>query len=193
MNFDITDGKYIIVVKHPLSSEKEQAAHQMKITLESLEIFAEKYAYKIIASYPNTDPGAYDILSVIKEYEHKPFIKFNKTIPRLQFINLLKNAKALAGNSSMGILEAPFYKLPVVNIGRRQQGRLNAGNVQFVDYDHSQIIKALEKACFDVQYRNEIKLLKSPYENGDAPELIYNYLKQVNPKDKKYLVKSKLC
>ena len=193
LDFDISDGNYIVLVKHPLSSEKDDAAQQMKITLESLEAFADKHNYRVIASYPNTDPGSYDILNVIRSYEKKPFIKFSKTLPRLEFINLLRHAKALAGNSSMGILEAPSYKLPVVNIGRRQQGRLNAGNIQFVDYNHSEIINALEKACFNLQYRDEVQKLKSPYDNGDAAKLIYNYLKNVDPKDKKYLVKSKLC
>jgi GDP/UDP-N,N'-diacetylbacillosamine 2-epimerase (hydrolysing) len=146
-----------------------------------------------VASYPNTDPGSYDFLNVVNEYENKDFIKFNKTLPRLQFINLLRNAKALAGNSSMGILEAPFYKLPVVNIGRRQQGRLTAGNVEFVDYKEQDIVSSLEKACFDLEYRNKIKSIESPYGNGNTPEIIYNFLKDIDPKDKKFLIKTKLC
>ncbi|PSL48950.1 GDP/UDP-N,N'-diacetylbacillosamine 2-epimerase (hydrolysing) [Chitinophaga niastensis] len=193
MNFDITDGNYIVLVKHPLSSEKDIAAEQMKIALDSLEVFAKKHNYKVVASYPNTDPGAYDILSVIKEFESKPFIHFNKTLPRLQFVNLLRHAKALAGNSSMGILEAPSYKLPVVNIGRRQQGRLTAGNVVFVDYQQDEIVHSLEKACFDETYRSYISGLQSPYENGDAALLMADFLSSVDPKDKKFLVKSNLC
>jgi GDP/UDP-N,N'-diacetylbacillosamine 2-epimerase (hydrolysing) len=193
LNFDINDGKYIVLVKHPLSSEREDSFRQMKITLESLEFFCLKHGYKVVASYPNTDPGSYDLLSIIKEYEGKSFIKFNKTLPRLEFINLLRNAKALTGNSSMGILEAPFYKLPVVNIGRRQQGRLNAGNVEFVDYIKEEIITAVEKACFDESYRELIKNIESPYGNGNTPEVISEYLKNIKPGDKKFLIKSKLC
>jgi GDP/UDP-N,N'-diacetylbacillosamine 2-epimerase (hydrolysing) len=193
LDFDITDGKYVVLVKHPLSSEKSSASEQMRISLESLEMFALEHDYKVVASYPNTDPGAYDILDIIKNYENKSFIKFNKTLPRLQFINLLRNARALVGNSSMGILEAPFYKLPVVNIGRRQQGRLNAGNVEFVGYRHKVIIGLLEKACFNQAYRQQISELRSPYGDGNAPELIYNYLEKVMPRDKQYLIKSNLC
>ena len=64
----------------------------------------------------------------------------------------MRNASALVGNSSMGILEAPYYKLPVINVGRRQSGRLNAGNVEFVDYHKDLIIKSIYKACFDEVY-----------------------------------------
>ena len=63
-------------------------------------------------------------------------------ISGIEFVNIMRNTSALIGNSSMGILEAPFYKLPVVNVGRRQSGRLNAGNVEFVDYKIDQIILA---------------------------------------------------
>jgi len=193
LDFDISDGQYIVFIKHPLSSEVLEASRQMKIALEALEIFCEKYDFKVVASYPNTDPGAYEILKVIKQFESKKFIKFNKTLPRLQFVNLMRNTKALAGNSSMGILEGSFYKLPVVNIGNRQQGRLNAGNVVFVSYDKKLIVGALKKAVFDSSYRKLVQELDCPYGNGDAPEKIFNILSQIDPKSNKWLIKSKLC
>lgn len=193
LDFDITDGKYIVLVKHPLSSEQEDAYSQMKITLEALEIFCNKYQYKTVASYPNTDPGSYDIINAVNESGKKEFIKFNKTLPRDYFINLMRNARALAGNSSMGILEAPFYKLPVVNIGNRQQGRLNAGNVNFVSHSAEEIVDALERACLDETYRKYISGLESPYGNGDAPEIIGNTLREIDTKDPAWLVKTKLC
>lgn len=193
LNFDIEDGKYLVLVKHPLSSEEHDAYEQMKITLQALETFCEQHQYKVIASYPNTDPGSYDILRAIKEFENKSFIKFNNTLPREYFINLMRHTQALAGNSSMGILEAPFYKIPVVNIGNRQQGRLNAGNVNFVKHDTKEIISALEKACFDKEYIEKVKNLECPYGDGTAAELICNTLVQINPKEEKWLVKKSLC
>jgi len=193
MSFDIRDGKYIVLVKHPLSSEEGDAYEQMRVTLEAMEEFCQKYSYKVVASYPNTDPGSYDILKAVKEFEQKPFIKFNGTLPREYFVNLMKHCKVLAGNSSMGILEAPFYKLPVVNIGNRQQGRLNAGNVVFVKHDRAQIVAELEKACFNQEYIAQVKSLVSPYGDGTAPEIICETLKKIDPKDPKWLVKTNLC
>ena len=127
IDFDVNNKRFLILINHPLSSEKEEAYAQMKITLDSLVEFCAEKKIKVIGIYPNTDPGALDILRAIKEFDKPEPIRFFKTLPQQIFVNLLRNALALVGNSSMGILEAPFYKLPVVNIGNRQKGRLNAG------------------------------------------------------------------
>ncbi len=193
IEFDISDGEYIFFIEHPLSSEKKEAYHQMEVSLQALKNFALKNDYKIVASYPNTDPGSYDLIKVIKNYENEKFIKFFKTLPRNLFINLLRNAKALVGNSSMGLLEAPFYKLPVVNIGNRQLGRLNAGNVVFVEHDEQKIISEIEKACFNNTYRDTISKLKNPYGDGFTSEKIVDIISQIDPKDNKWLVKRSLC
>jgi len=99
----------------------------------------------------------------------------------------------LIGNSSMGILEAPFYKIPVVNVGNRQLGRLNAGNVEFVNYDFQEIYSAIEKACFNETYLNEIKMQSNPYGNGDAVNKIVNILYHIDTSDNKWYIKKKLC
>ena len=193
LKFDISDGKYMVLLKHPLSSEKEDAFNQMKITLDVAESFCLENNYKLIGIYPNTDPGSYDIIDAIKAKETSPLIKFFKNIPREYFINIMRNCKVLIGNSSMGILEAPFYKIPVVNVGNRQMGRLNAGNVEFVNYDFQTIYSALEKACFNENYLNEISLQLNPYGNGDAVEKIIDILLELDLSDNKWYVKKKLC
>jgi GDP/UDP-N,N'-diacetylbacillosamine 2-epimerase (hydrolysing) len=193
MNFDITDGRYLVLVKHPLSSEEGEAYFQMKTTLSALEEFCLKNNFKVVASYPNSDPGSYDIIQAISEFENKDFIKFNHTLPREYFVNLMRNTKALVGNSSMGILEAPYYKLPVINVGNRQKGRLNAGNVVFVPYEVNAIVNQIEKACFNEEYIKEIKNLVCPFGTAQAPQNILNVLKEIDPKDNKWLIKSNLC
>lgn len=192
-NFDVYEQSYIVLIKHPLSSERENAYSQMKITLESIEEFCSENNVKVIGIYPNTDPGSYDILKVIEEFIDSEYIKFYKTLPREIFVNTMRNSLALVGNSSMGILEAPFYKLPVVNIGNRQKGRLNAGNVEFVNYDKEEIKKALNKACFDESYRDHIKKLKNPYGDGQASQKIKDILLSINTNAKKWYIKKKLC
>ncbi|GIU70253.1 MAG: UDP-N,N'-diacetylbacillosamine 2-epimerase (hydrolyzing) [Candidatus Woesearchaeota archaeon] len=191
LNFNITNGRYIVFIKHPLSSEQEEAYRQIKISLEALKIFVEKYNYKVIGIYPNTDPGSYNILKAIQEISH-PNIKFFKTLPREIFVNLMRGARCLVGNSSMGILEAPFYKLPVVNIGNRQRGRLNAGNVEFVDYNIENIITSITKAVFDEEYRERVKNLRNPFGDATAPYKIRDILLSIDLKDKKWYIKRKL-
>ena len=104
----------------------------------------------------------------------------------------MRHTKALVGNSSMGILEAPFYKLPVVNIGERQKGRLNAGNVEFVDYNKNVMLKALHKAVFDTDYREFIKKIDNPYGKGDSEKIIVSFLKKLDLSDKSWLIKKKM-
>jgi len=89
----------------------------------------------------------------------------------------------------MGILEAPFYKLPVVNIGNRQKGRLNAGNVEFVSHEKNYIKKAVIKACYNKNYRKYITSLKNIYGDGFSSNKIGDILENINLKDKKWWIK----
>lgn len=182
---------YLVLLQHPLSSQVDKSCEQMKITMKAVVEFSKENNIKVVGIYPNTDPGSYDIINVINENLCEN-IRFYKTLPREIFVNLMRNARVLIGNSSMGILEAPFYKLPVVNVGDRQKGRLNAGNVEFVAFNTLQIKNALTKACFDEQYRNFVKNLINPYGDGYAHKKIVNFLENINLSDKKWYVKQNL-
>ena len=181
-----SNANYVVLIKHPLSSEVHSSYEQMLITLQSLEIFSEKHAFETICIPPNSDPGSERIRDVIEEYYSKPWFHAVQTLSRLDFVNTMRQAKVLIGNSSMGILEAPHYKLPVVNVGNRQKGRLNAGNVEFVPYDP-------EKACFDDQYREQVCELVNPYGDGTGARKIREAIESVDLKDRKWYVKKKLC
>jgi GDP/UDP-N,N'-diacetylbacillosamine 2-epimerase (hydrolysing) len=189
----ITSENYIVLIKHPLSSEVGEAAMQIEVVLQSMEKFCKKNNYQVVCIPSNSDPGSYDMKLVIEKYSDANWLIRADTLPRLQFVNLMRNAMALVGNSSMGILEAPHYKLPVVNIGNRQKGRLNVGNVEFVDYKPKKIIKAIEKACFDRNYRKLIHSLINSYGDGTAAQKIREALESVDINDKKWYVKQKLC
>ncbi|WP_300446908.1 UDP-N-acetylglucosamine 2-epimerase [uncultured Helicobacter sp.] len=194
LHFDIATSNYIVLLKHPLSSEVYDAYSQMQVAIESCAEFATAHNLKVVGIYPNTDPGSYKILEAIQEAEQKySHIRFFKTLPREFFINLIRHTLALAGNSSMGILEAPFYKLPVVNIGNRQKGRLNAGNVCFVPHKKQDIIQALQKACFDESYRTQIANLPNPYGDENACERIVHFVKNIDTTQRKWYVKTQLC
>ena len=190
---DIKSENYIVIIKHPLSSEVESAGEQMETALKSLDAFCHKHNFQVVCIPPNSDPGSHKMKMVIEKYSEKDWLIKAETLPRLQFINLMRHARALVGNSSMGILEAPHYKLPVVNIGNRQEGRLNAGNVEFVPYINDEIIIALEKATLDDEYRQKIKNLKNPFGDSSAPQKVMEAIESVDINDRKWYVKQKLC
>ena len=193
LNCQLEEQKYIVLIKHPLSSELGDASTQMNKTLLALNEFCNQFKFKVIGIYPNTDPGSFDILESIEKYKDNDNFKFYKNLPHDEFVNLMRNASALVGNSSMGILEAPYYKLPVVNIGHRQRGRLNAGNVEFVDYSSKNIIKSLKKACFSKDYRRKISKLNNPYGDGYASLRIADFLESIDLNDRKWYIKKELC
>lgn len=182
---------YIVVLKHPLSSEHESSFDQMTSALKAIDKVCLDKDLKAVCITPNSDPGSHEILKAYREFESQRII-LTQTLPRRIFVNLLRHAKALVGNSSMGILEAPMYKLPVVNIGHRQRGRLNAGNVKFVGYEVEEIAAEIEKAVYDLEYRKEVADLENPYGQGNAAELIQNFLLNIDLNDKKWSVKEKL-
>ena len=189
LDFEI--DKYVVILHHPLSSESDQAYDQMDILLKGVSKFVEKHKMKAIGIHPNTDPGSYDILTAIEENK-SDLSRFYKNLPRNIFINLMRNAKALIGNSSMGILEGPYYKLPVINVGNRQLGRLNAGNVEFLKFDINKIVEAIEKAVFDIDYIEQVKNLKNPYGDGNSEKLILSFLREINLQDTSWYIKRKL-
>ena len=184
---------FLILIKHPLSSEMNESYTQMKKSLKAIKIFCNKHNFATICISPNSDPGSYEMIRAIKELKSEKWFYYFNTLHRDIFINLVRNAKALVGNSSMGILEAPHYKLPVVNIGNRQVGRLSAGNVKFTNYLEKSIINALEISCFDKNYIKKINNLKNPYGDSSAAKKIRKVIESINTEDQKWYVKRKLC
>ena len=162
----------------------------MKETLEAIKHFG----IQTIIIYPNSDAGGRKIVEQIKEYSHLPFIKSYKSLSQKDYLSLLKYASVMAGNSSSGIIEAPSFKLPVINIGKRQEGRERANNVIDVDYNREKIIKAIDKALYDKRFRKELKKCKSPYGDGKASLRIAKILSEIKiGKENKKILEKKIA
>jgi len=163
------DKPFILLIKHPLSSEIEEAGEQMKVTLEAVA----ELGLDTIITYPNSDAGSFDMIKIIDEFTARyKFIKAYKTLPRDIFVNLQRKAALLLGNSSSGLLETPFLKLPVVNVGNRQKQRQHAENIIFVPHNKEQIKDAINKAIHDENFKNICKNCSNPYGDGYSGERI---------------------
>ena len=143
----------ILVVQHSVVAEAENASSQIRETLNAVT----ELGYQTVLIYPNADAGGRRMIEVIKEYEKYPFIKTFKSIAHEEYLGLMKLASVMVGNSSSGIIEAPSFGLPVVNIGTRQMGRQRAENIIDVDYDNGEIKKAIQKAIFDEKFREKAR------------------------------------
>lgn len=173
----------LLVIQHP-AAEVADADKQMKETMEAIK----ELGYLTIVVYPNADPGGRKIIQVIEKYRKYPFIKIYRNIPHIDYLSLMRVAKVMIGNSSSGIVEVPSFKLPVVNIGEREEGRERADNIINVGYNKKQIIKAVKKAIFDKKFRQKLKKCKSPYGDGKAGAKIVKILNEIKI-DKKLLNK----
>jgi len=166
------EPEYFLVLQHPLSSEAAKAGEQMMLTLEAVtSLNAQTFVI-----YPNSDPGSGEIIRVIETYRSHPKVHVFKNIPDVPFINLLRGAAALVGNSSLGLMEAPFLKLAVVNVGHRQQSRLHTENVFFVDHDVPAITGQLNAIRSDPATKERVASCSNPFGDGFAGERIAEIL-----------------
>jgi UDP-hydrolysing UDP-N-acetyl-D-glucosamine 2-epimerase len=182
-NLDLSNPIFL-VVQHPVTTEVRDAHEHIQETLEAIM----ELRHQTILIYPNADAGGRGMIEVIKEYEKYPFIKSFKSIPHKEYLSLMKIATVMVGNSSSGIIEAPSFGLPVINIGSRQEGRERAEHVIDVDYDKEQIKTAIKKALDDENFKEKVKNCKSPYGDGKAGVRIADILSRIKI-DKKLLQK----
>ena len=152
----------ILVVQHPVTTQVDEAPKQMRETLEAIV----EIGYPTVVVYPNADAGGRRMIEVIKEYEKYPFIKTHKSLPRKEYLILMKVASVMVGNSSSGIVEAPSFGLPAVNIGIRQEGRERGENVIDVEHNKKEIVRAIQKALKDDIFLKKVKKCENPYGDG---------------------------
>jgi UDP-hydrolysing UDP-N-acetyl-D-glucosamine 2-epimerase len=165
----------LLVVQHSVVTEADDAPNQIRETLDAIV----ELGHQTILIYPNADAGGRRMIEVIKEYEKYPFIKTFRSLLHKEYLGLMKFASVMVGNSSSGIIEAPSFHLPVVNIGTRQKGRQRAENVIDVDYDKEEIKMAIRKALHDEEFKEKVKNCKNPYGDGKAGMRIANILSEV--------------
>lgn len=174
----------IVVIQHVISSEHAEGYAQMRATCAALR----ELALPTVVIHPNTDAGSEGIRRAIAELTGTPGIATARNLARRVFVNLLRRASCMVGNSSAGILEAPTLGLPTVNVGNRQRGRLHGGNVEFVRHDPARIAAAVRRAVQDGAYRAAVAAAPSPYGDGRSGPRVARLLAET-PIDRRLLVK----
>lgn len=156
------DRPLFLVVQHPVVAEYENAEQQMETTLKAVA----EFKFQTIVIYPNADAGGRRMISVIDEYQKKiPFLFSYENLCREDYLGIMAVSSVMIGNSSSGLVEAPSFRLPVVNIGTRQSGRIRAKNVIDVGYSVPEIAAAIKRAL-SREFIAEIQDCKNPYGDG---------------------------
>ncbi|QLH81209.1 UDP-N-acetylglucosamine 2-epimerase [Halosimplex pelagicum] len=173
-----------LVVQHPLTTEPENAPSQMETTLSALEDFNGN----IVVIYSNADSGGKRMIEVIdvwKEFRtDDSTVKIFKSLPREEYLGVMQGANVMIGNSSSGVVEAPSFDLPVVDIGPRQVGRVRADNTISVGYDVEEIKGAIDTCLYDDDFRERVKDCSNPYYRGGAGEQITERLASLSIDDR---------
>jgi GDP/UDP-N,N'-diacetylbacillosamine 2-epimerase (hydrolysing) len=172
LNFDLTK-KYAIIIYHPETKQKNYGIDGLKSILKVLSQFKDLV---IIGIYPNADTSNEKFIKLIIK-NNVCDIKLFKSIDYLNYISLLKHSEFLIGNSSSGIIEAPSLKVPTINIGNRQHGRLRAKSIIDVDYSQRNIESAINKVLSKKFIKN-INNVSNPYSHGNTINKIIKVLKK---------------
>lgn len=160
--YEIDFEDFAIVLFHPVTTE----ANEMKHYAENFVAALQNDPHNYVIIYPNNDLGSQFIIDeYLKLKDNKRF----RIFPSLRFeyfLTLLKNAQFILGNSSAGIREAPYYGIPIINIGSRQQNRAVNADIVNVDYTKESISVALKSID-----SHKIQRMDFTFGDGNSTEL----------------------
>jgi len=173
--YPLPDGPMALVIHHPTTLTVDSVAHE----LEEILAAVEESGLVPVVSYPNTDAGNAAMRAILdnRQKESSP-VRVHHNLDRLAFVNLARRARVLVGNSSMGLLEAPTLRLPVVNVGLRQGRRLGGDHVVYCDPERRSIRGAIERAS-SPEFRSGIDW-RNPYGDGRSARRIAELLSEID-------------
>ncbi len=166
----------LLVTFHPVTLEYQKVEAQIDAVLSALE----KSGCFALFTAPNADAGGSLIVRKIRAYvSSHPNSRFVDNLGTDAYFSLMKHVAAMVGNSSSGIIEAPSFQLPSVNIGNRQKGRLRGQNVVDVECNGDDIFAGITKAIHP-SFRKDLKGTSNPYQqSAKASKIIVERLKNV--------------
>jgi len=178
---DLSSG-YILVVQHPVTEEYDEAPKQIAATVAALERFPMPKIWIL----PNNDAGSHFVRDGILRGRSSQSHIFDN-LKREDYLGFLRHALAMVGNSSSGLLEAPTFEIPAVNIGRRQESRVRGKNVLDCPFDTQLIAKTIATALSS-EFKASLKGTKNPYGDGCSAARILSILRETK-RDQRLLLK----
>ena len=186
------DKPFAVVTFHPTTLEDGCAKEQFE---EILAAFDKNADMKYIFTKANADANGRVINVMIDEYVSRKenAIAF-ESLGAKRYLSALKYAAMVIGNSSSGLAEVPSFKIPTINIGDRQKGRLQAKSVINCEPICGQVCEAIKKARSQ-EFNEEIKDVQNPYGDGNTSKKLVDILEKqlqngkINLKKKFYDIK----
>ncbi len=152
------DARFVLVLYHPETlNDHASSGPAMRALLDEVAALH----LRALVVYPCSDPGYEEIIKVIDGRSGQNGLSVHRNIEAVDFWGLQAEASLLAGNSSAGLIEAPYFGLPVVNVGHRQEGRMRWINVIDVPAEASAIRNGLRKALSE-EFRHSLQVEHPP-------------------------------
>lgn len=166
---------YVMVTYHPVTLDDESAEQQIEALFAALEKHPE---YNYIFTYANADRGGAAINEMLESFanEHANAAVFS-SMGQVGYLSALHYASAVVGNSSSGIIEAPSFHIPTVDIGRRQRGRMAGDSVLHCGNGCGEICAALDAALSE-EFRQKCRAARNPYEGSGTSMAIVMEIKK---------------
>ena len=171
-------GKTALVTFHPVTLQKETSGKHFQQLLDAIDSIKD---LKIIFTKTLADTDGRVINQMIDDYvssnEDKSVVF--TSMGQLNYISALNYIDVVVGNSSSGVIETPSFKVPTINIGEREKGRIIADNVICVDQSVNAIKEGLKKA-FSSSFIKSLANMQNPYEKPDTAKNIASILVNYN-------------
>lgn len=185
------DGDYAVVTFHPVTLENGSERKQAE---ELLAAIHQTKDCKFIITKANADAGGRVINAMlddflVKEEKEQPGKVFvTKSLGMVRYLSALKYSAMVVGNSSSGLMEAPSFGIPTVNIGNRQKGRIQGETVLNCEPVCADILRTMEMARTE-EWKERCRKAKNPYGDGHTSEKIVTIIQEWLEKDKIQLMK----
>ena len=168
---------YFLVTYHPVTLGNEPPELSFQALTNALDHYPE---YQIILTYPNADDGGRLIIPMIEAYAaaHPTRVVAIPSLGQVRYLSAVKHSAGVIGNSSSGIIEAPSFDVPTINIGVRQKGRLSAKSVLHASVDLDSIKKAIDNAI-NRYYVNKDEKIMNPYGQGNSSAQAIEMIKSI--------------
>lgn len=169
---------YFLFVYHPVTTNLLGLKEQIEICLQALKDSGEN----VIIIKPNSDAGNQVINEAYEKFSDYEKFHYVTNFSPMEYLAVLKESKALIGNSSSGIIEAASFRKPVINIGNRQSGREQSSNVINIIEDKHQIKEAITLLS-EESFKGNLREVKNIYGDGKSVERIKKVLLDINHRD----------
>ncbi len=180
--------KVFLITYHPETLSNMEVEKQVENLLQALD----KFDAQLIFTSPNADHGGLIIKEKIEKYARNHInSKYYDNLGQKRYLSLLNYCDVVIGNSSSGLIEAPSFGVPVVNIGDRQKGRIRCNNIIDCRNNVEDIVHAITTAL-DKKFKNSIKHENSPFGDGNTSHMVVDILSKIQLNNKLFLKKSAL-